>query len=168
MIIAHAPGGYLFSTWLLRNTPAVERRWALRWGVAGSIAPDLDMLWFHLADHGQRNHHLYWSHWPVTWLLLILGMYLLRGRTRWARCGWLFAANGMLHMVLDSVVGRIWWLAPWVDRPFSLATVHPWFQPWWLNFLAHPSFGLELLICAAAGLVWYRNRSAKTFVPQES
>ena len=158
MIVAHAPGGYLLTTWLLRKLPAVDRRRALRWGLAGSVAPDLDMLRFHLIDHRQQNHHLYWTHWPVTWLLLILAMQLLRRRTRWADYGWLFAVNGMLHMVLDTVVGRIWWLAPWVDRPFYLATVHPLHRPWWLNFLLHPSFGLELLICAAAGWVWHRSR----------
>jgi hypothetical protein len=29
----------------------------------------------------------------------------------------------LLHLVLDSIVGDIWWLAPFVDRRYSLFTV---------------------------------------------
>ncbi len=167
MIVAHAPGGFLLTTWLLRTTPVASRRRALWWGIAGSVAPDLDWLWLLQAAH-PRNHHTYWTHWPVTWLLLILTMQLLRRRWSWATYGWLFALNGMLHMLLDTVAGRIWWFSPWVDHAYSLFTVRPMLTPWWVNFLVHPTFGLELLICAAAGWVWYRNRRTAQVLTLES
>lgn len=59
--------------------------------------------------------------------------------------------------VLDSVVGDIWWFAPFVDRPFALFTVPALYKPWWLNFFLHWSFALELAICAWA-LATYRRR----------
>ena len=61
----------------------------------------------------------------------------------------IFSVGGLLHMLLDSVVGDIWWLAPIVDQPYALFTVPARFQPWWLNFVLHWSFVIELLI-----IVW--------------
>lgn len=58
----------------------------------------------------------------------------------------LSAANGLLHMLLDFIAGNIYWLAPWVNKPFSLFTVFRLYEPWWLNFLLHRSFVLEIAI----------------------
>lgn len=54
----------------------------------------------------------------------------------------LSAANGLLHMLRDT----IYWLAPWVNKPFSLCTVSRLYEPWRLNFLLHRSFILEIAI----------------------
>jgi len=54
-----------------------------------------------------------------------------------------FCLNGFVHLLLDSVVGDIWWLALFVDRPVALATVTARHQPWWLNFALHWSFAPE-------------------------
>jgi inner membrane protein len=67
----------------------------------------------------------------------------------------------MVHLCLDSIVGDIWWLAPFVDRPFSLFTVPALYQPWWLNFLLHWSFGLELGLVVWAVFVWQRGRDSR-------
>ena len=55
-------------------------------------------------------------------------------------------------MVQDSVVGDIWWFAPFIDRSFALYT------PWWLNFVLHWSFALELAICAIAVITFRRRQ----------
>jgi inner membrane protein len=68
----------------------------------------------------------------------------------------IFSAGGLLHMVLDSVVGDIWWFAPFIDRPFALFTVPALYTPWWLNFLLHWSFALELAICVGAVITFRR------------
>jgi hypothetical protein len=63
----------------------------------------------------------------------------------------------VLHVILDSLVGDIWWLAPFVDRSYALFTVPAVRSPWWMNFLLHWSFAVELAICFWALLV-YRKR----------
>jgi len=59
-------------------------------------------------------------------------------------------------MVLDSIVGDIWWFAPFVDQRFSLFTVPALYKPWWLNFILHWSFALELAVVGSAVYLWRR------------
>ncbi|PZU52841.1 MAG: hydrolase [Thauera sp.] len=162
MFIAHAPSGYLLATHFVERARSLPVRTgvAVTAGVIGGLAPDFDMLWFHLVDARQTHHHKYISHWPVLWLsLLLLALLWRHARPSSASAIVLgvFAAGGLLHMVLDSVVGDIWWFAPFVDRPFALFTVPALYKPWWLNFFLHWSFALELAICAWA-LATYRRR----------
>lgn len=57
-------------------------------------------------------------------------------------------------MSLDSIVGDVWWFAPLLDRPFALFTVPALYQPWWLNFILHWSFGLEISLWIWALLIF--------------
>ncbi|MBB4820094.1 inner membrane protein [Pseudomonas alcaligenes] len=168
MIVAHLPTGYLIGALLERRfRPAAcsPRLW-LAVALLGAFAPDLDMLYFHLVDGRQHHHHSYWSHWPVVWfgaLALALAWQRLAQQTWVPMLLVLFTLNGCVHLLLDSVVGDIWWLAPWVDQAFSLATVTPRYQPWWLNFILHGSFLLELsLLGAALWLARLRRRGGST------
>lgn len=164
MIVAHLPTGYLIGALLerhLRPAACSSRLW-LAVALLGAFAPDLDMLYFHLVDGRQHHHHSYWSHWPVVWfgaLALALAWRQLARRALAPVLLVLFTLNGCVHLMLDSVVGDIWWLAPWVDQPFALASVTPRYQPWWLNFILHWSFLLELaLLGAALWLARHRRR----------
>ena len=165
MIIGHAPGAYIAST-LLHGRLFADRMSAKAFilaGVFGGIAPDLDMLYFHLVDQRQHHHHSYFSHWPLVWLgLLLLSLLLLRLRrnSRVAPLAVAFSMMGMLHMLLDSIVGDIWWFAPFVDQPYALFSVPALYKPWWLNFLLHWSFALELALWAWAGLLYRARRKA--------
>jgi inner membrane protein len=60
-------------------------------------------------------------------------------------------------MVLDSIVGDIAWLAPFSDERFALFEVPAIFKPWWLNFVLHWSFALELVLVASAVYCWRRD-----------
>ena len=165
MIIGHAPGAYIAST-LLHGRLFADRKSARAFilaGVIGGIAPDLDMLYFPLVDQRQHHHHSYFSHWPLVWLgLLSLSLLLLRPRpnSRTAPLAVAFAMMGMLHMLLDSIVGDIWWFAPFVDQPYALFSVPALYKPWWLNFLLHWSFALELALWVWAGLLYRARRKA--------
>ena len=165
MIIGHAPGAYIAST-LLHGRLFADRMSAKAFilaGVFGGIAPDLDMLYFHLVDQRQHHHHSYFSHWPLVWLgLLLLSLLLLRLRrnSRVAPLAVAFSMMGMLHMLLDSIVGDIWWFAPFVDQPYALFSVPALYKPWWLNFLLHWSFALELALWVWAGLLYRARRKA--------
>lgn len=147
-MIAHLPAGYLV-TRLLPPAP-----WRMTAGLLGSVAPDLDMLWW-LATGGHTHHHAYVTHFPSVWLLGLLGSALAR-----SPMGLAFTLNGLVHMALDTVVGDIAWLAPLDHRRMSLMVVTDRYDPWWLNFVLHGSFALELALVAAALWAWRRDRYA--------
>jgi len=127
--------------------------------IMGALAPDLDLLYFYLVDLGRTHHHRYPTHWPLLWLSLaaVGALWMRLGRVRRPALLWtVFCLGGVLHVLLDTWVGDIWWLAPFVDRPFSLFTVPARYQPWWLNFVLHWSFAAEIAICACAAIVMLR------------
>ena len=70
----------------------------------------------------------------------------------------LTAVNGCVHICLDSIVGDIYWLLPWHDSAYSLFTVTARFRPWWLNFILHWTFLLELGLWLWAGILYNRTR----------
>ncbi|MEH6490926.1 metal-dependent hydrolase [Halopseudomonas sp.] len=159
MFIGHLPAGYVATRLLFRRfaRTGVTARYFMLAGMFGAIAPDLDMFYFYLIDNRQHHHHTYWPHFPVIWfsLLLVTSLWfgLARDRSR-AALGVIFALNGCLHMLLDSIVGDVWWLAPWIDQPFVLFTVQAVYTPWWLNFFLHWTFALELVVVAWAIYLW--------------
>lgn len=160
MFMAHAPVGYITSRLLARycaDTPA-QYRWFIACGMLGAIAPDFDWFWYLYVDHRQVDHHAYFTHLPITWLSALLLSSV------WANCdkarGMLalsFCLGGLMHMVLDTLVGGIHWFAPFDHRTVV------WFQPspdflalWWFYFLFHWSFKLELFLTALAFLYWLK------------
>ncbi|WP_028444793.1 metal-dependent hydrolase [Chitinimonas koreensis] len=163
MFVAHLPSGYLLSTQLLNRlrNPAVPTGIIVAAGMLGAVAPDFDLLYFYLVDQRQTHHHQYFSHWPLCWIALTL---IAAAALRWSRHALpllAFDLGGLLHMALDTLVGDIWWFAPLLDRPFALFSVPALYQPWWLNFILHWSFAVELAICAWAWWV-YHARSRPT------
>jgi len=163
MFIAHIPSGYIFSSILverIRNLPASASAVVVS-GVIGALAPDLDMAYFYLIDHHQTHHHRYFSHWPIIWLILLIAsavwLLLSRASKRAFLC-LVFCLGCLLHLGLDSFVGDIWWLAPIVNRPYAMFVVPALFRPWWVNFILHWSFAVELVICIWS-LIIYKRRS---------
>ena len=86
------------------------------------------------------------------------GVYAARGQESGAVLALIFSLNGFVHMLLDTVVGDIWWFAPFVDKPFALFSVASVYKPWWLNFILHWTILLEIAICLWAFLLWRRKR----------
>jgi len=163
MLIGHLPAGYIFSKLLSGKLAGrgIETRHIIPAGMLGSIAPDLDMFYFFLVDNRQHHHHTYWSHYPIVWLTLLL-LFAIRlrfaGNKGFALPGLLFSASGFMHLMLDSIVGKIWWLAPFVDRPFSIYQVAATYRPWWINFVVDWSFLMEMALVAwAAALCLWSN-----------
>jgi len=161
MIIGHLPSGYVLSK-LLANKLArsgIKPKQVVAAGVVGAISPDLDMFYFHLVDNRQHHHHSYWSHYPVLWfaMLVVASVWYCLAREKGkAMFALVFFSAGFMHLLLDSIVGDIWWFAPFIDKPYALFTVPALYQPWWLNFILHWSFVLELLLTFWAMLLWKR------------
>lgn len=166
MIIAHLPAGFICARLLAGRwqIPVHQHRSFLFASLAGAIAPDLDMFYFHLVDHRRHHHHTYFTHFPVVWLsLLIISLiwWRLDRQRSHAMLATVFSLNGMIHMLLDTMAGDIWWFAPWLDQPFALTKVLPVYQPWWLNFLLHWSFAIELLLVSWSIYLWKNTNLSK-------
>lgn len=142
-----------------RVPPHVSGRSFVAAGMLGAVAPDLDIFYFYFVDDRQHHHHLYFPHLPVVWLALVAvsTIWLLGRRNATSLLAFVFSLNGLIHMLLDTVAGEIWWLGPWVDVPFALVTVPARYQPWWLNFVLHWTFLLEILVLLLAAYVWHRS-----------
>ena len=159
MFIAHLPIGYLASRLIYPRlrSPEIERKGFLIAGMAGAIAPDLDMFYFYLIDHRQHHHHSYWTHYPIVWMCLLLLSPSLSFLGKWKALAvimMIFSLNGLIHMLLDSVAGIIYWFAPISHKAYGLVTVQALYTPWWLNFILHWSFLIEMAIFTWAMLVW--------------
>lgn len=165
MFIGHLPAGYLITCRCIQRLSLSERatRAFMLAGLTGAIAPDFDLIWCYLVDHGQRHHHLYPTHWPLIWFAALLLLLLWAGYAKNKRPALLcvvFCINGIAHLLLDTLVGDIGWLMPFDSRLFALAHVPARYHPWWLNFFLHWSFMLEMALVVAAIGLWRRRRKA--------
>ena len=161
MLVAHAPVGYLVGS-------SVRIRGAVAASIAGALAPDVDVLpSFVLAVH----HHAWPTHWPVAWALVGAGLapLLVTPKTRPAAVlALLFVGNALLHLVCDSLVGDVRWLAPWSQHAFAVVHLKRVLDPWWLNFVLHPSFLVELALVAAAAYRYGSRPASRTWVSSAS
>lgn len=169
MFIAHAPAGYIMATSLVKRAKNVSASAiaVIAVGVFGAIAPDVDILYFYLIDNRQTHHHKYITHLPIFWLAMlvisIVWLYLYKNK----KSPFLiltFSLGGLLHVILDSLTGGIRWFAPFIDKSYPLVVIPAAFKPWWLSFILHWTFVIELSICILA-LFIYRQRSNKSIRP---
>ena len=61
--------------------------------------------------------------------------------------------NLALHFALDSIVGGISWLYPFIDYDLSLFTVPATHDFWVWSFVFHWTFLLEIAVIVAAGIL---------------
>jgi len=131
MFIAHLPAGYLWTCWFLRRRFVADVPSSWYWklmalGLVGSLLPDLDVFYFYFIDLRQRLHHGYWTHIPLYWFLLFMlslmaALILKKLGLRSAMVVLFF--NVCLHLVLDTIVGKMRWLAPFSSRDFVMFDV---------------------------------------------
>ena len=170
MFLAHLPAGYLCGIQLRDRFPGsgLSAKAIMLTALAGGLAPDLDLFYFYLIDQRQTHHHLYWPHFPLLWAALAA---LAMGWYRWVRpqaaaaLACVFSVSALVHTALDTVVGDIHWLAPFLYGPLSLFTVPARYQPWWLNFLLHWTIVFEFAVVLAAVFVFYERRLKLRSVP---
>ncbi len=133
MHFAHLPAGYVTSKLFLKKFEKrkVTAKAFIRWGMFGAIAPDLDFIYY-LIDHGRQHHHQYYTHFPVVWVVLLLLSLLALlfdfNRGQATALAFIFAFNGLIHTLLDTIVGYVLIFAPFadMDEPFTLAHYFPW------------------------------------------
>ncbi|MGP0171638.1 metal-dependent hydrolase [Pseudomonas sp. NCHU5208] len=159
MFIGHLPAGYISAKLLLKRfaNTGISARLFIFFGVLGGLAPDFDMFYFYFVDNRQSHHHTYWPHYPLLWLGLLAvscAWFKFAANRSGAALMLIFSIGGFIHMLLDSIVGDIWWFAPFIDKPYAMFTVEAVYKPWWLNFILHWSFLLEILVLAWACYLW--------------
>ena len=159
MIIGHIPSGYIFSK-LLGNKLAgkgIDLRAPFLTGITGAVAPDIDWLYYFFIDNEKHLHHTYWTHYPIVWaglLLLFSVWYRYIPNNPSVLAGIIFSAAGLMHIILDSIVGDILWFAPFTNESFALFSVPELYKPWWLNYVLHWTFSLVLLLTFWAIFLW--------------
>lgn len=156
MFVAHMPAGYLMGTAMARRWPQAMTTTAWAALLVGSVAPDIDWLYFYSFSDRSFNHHIYPPHLPIVWFIswAVLALSLWRAPRRWQIAWTMFCMGWLLHLMLDTVAGKIWWLWPWVTTPYVLIEVPRRFASPWLNFLTHPSILIELAITTWALRKW--------------
>jgi inner membrane protein len=93
------------------------------WGITGAIIPDVDYLYQNIFDYQNFDHHYYFSHFPVFWTILLvysIFMLVLHKKSQTAVLAFMFSLNGFIHMILDSLEGWIFWLAPLSYKGYSV------------------------------------------------
>lgn len=167
MFIGHLPAGYLATTLLLdrADPPAATRRRLLIVGLIASVLPDLDLLWFYTVGQRRQVHHAYLPHLPLACAAFFAAVALLLWIARARRDAWLAwavaAINVLLHLVLDTTAGGIRWLWPFSHTEWAMSHVPARHDPWFLNFVLHWTFALEVLLVVAA-LVLLRRRMRRS------
>ncbi len=155
MILGHLPAGYLVSRLAFSRfgSGSAALRWYLVCGMLGAIAPDTDLIYATLFAREYRHHHTYWTHLPIVWISLLLfsmGLRSLGRRHGFSSCLFIFSLNGLVHMVLDTIAGEIWWFAPFIDESFSFFSGYGGFERWWMNILFSWPFAIEMVIVTSA------------------
>jgi len=152
VIVGHLPAGYLAACALER--PFDNDR-VVFWSVlAGSVAPDLDMFRFVFVDGGQVHHHTYLTHDPTLWIGVLALGFVLTSRVLIG-----IGIGGVLHMLLDTVVGAISWGYGRLSFAGPLVNVPATQEHWVLSFVLHWTFAIELTLCAAAVYVALKRRA---------
>ncbi len=155
MFIAHLPASYIITRILQDKFNNHKYLWI---GLMGSVVPDLDLLYFYLVSKRKVAHHEYWSHFPSFWLaiaMLTFSLIKIFKKNYWQFPVILFFVGIFSHLVLDSIAAPIHWLAPFSGQDFQLINVPAVYNWWVLNFVLHWTFLLELLICFAAGYLFF-------------
>ncbi len=168
MLIAHAPAGYLLTRILSRTlfSDSVQPqrdnklyRLLMFAGIIGAVFPDFDFFYNIFIDSDHTPHHAYLTHLPIFWLALWAVLFAV-GRRRFDRrftvTATIFCGCAMLHLVLDTLTGVIYWLAPFSHagvNVFKVADVHIW---WVRNYTDHWTFIVEIIIIAVAMIQFLR------------
>ena len=158
MHFAHLPAGYITSKLLFKyfEPRKLSYNRFIFWGMFGSIAPDIDLIYYYFSGNPHLDHHTYFTHFPVFWIaLLLISLVWLESnsyRSQAPSLAFIFILGGFIHIILDIIAGYLWWFAPFVDEAYSLEN----YAPQGLLKIPHWELGLELGIILWALSLWLK------------
>ena len=144
MFIAHLPAGYILTKTLQKKFDTSKY---LFLGLLGSVIIDFDILYFYLIDNRQNLHHGYWIHIPFYWMIfavVTILLFLILRKKDYVIASIIFFSNIFLHLLLDTIVGKIQWLYPLTDKGYYLFDVPAVYDFWVWNFVLHWTFLIEV------------------------
>lgn len=168
MLLAHAPAGYLLGRVLSRSlfkgtaSPGREGKFHRLLVIAamlGGIFPDFDFIYHLTIDSSRTPHHSYFTHIPAFWLALWLMLFAvgrLRNNRPFSAIASTFCLGALLHLVLDTLTGTVYWFYPLSARGVTIFKVAD-SNLWWVEkFTHHWTFIIEIVIVGAAAAVFLR------------
>lgn len=164
MFIAHLPSGYILAKLLEKKFKQnlLSKKVFFIIVMIGAVFPDIDLIYFYLFDNRSVHHHKYFLHWFSFWIPIFLMSYFYFKRSiyshKFALMVMLFSGAALLHIGLDTFVGDVWLFAPFIDQPYVFFEVTSRYQPWWLNFILHWSFLVELILCLIALWIYWKDQ----------
>lgn len=161
MFVAHLPAAYLFGKARAKLNKA-EATTIVVWTSLGGILPDFDMLYFHLIDNQNTHHRHYASHWPLTWVsVILLSLLITPIHQRLGLITRSLGIGGLLHMLLDTIAAPVLWLAPFSQTKIELITIPAVYDNYIWSFILHWTFALEIIICIVAAVVFTKTYQFK-------
>ncbi len=162
MTFAHLPAGYITCRLLFRRFEHRLKSYEtyLFWGMFASIFPDFDYFYMRMFDPETHNHHAYFTHFPLFWIVLLILSYLwlhVDHRRQAPVSFLLFSLGGFIHMVLDTIPYKLRWLAPFSQEPYGLDRLFG-FEEGVLGYNPPLQYTLEVLICCWAFWLLHTSR----------
>ena len=165
MFIAHLPAGYISTKYIINKSQSIElplkdTKLYIVVGLIAAMLPDFDMLYFYLIDNRQHLHHGYATHLPIFWAVPIAIWALLSvifKNQKSLLLSLIVGVNVILHLFLDTFVGKVRWLYPLSNMDFYFFDVPAKYNWWVWNFVLHWTFLFELAILTTAGFILYRS-----------
>lgn len=159
MTFAHIPAGYITCRLLAEACgPRIRSEKAyLSWGLFGAVAPDLDYLYLAVTGNLQVNHHLCFTHFLLVWVALFMAssVWMYRDRTgQPPLSAFMFSLGGLVHIFLDTISGRVFWLAPFSYETFSGDNLLFSIATEFAQTHRHWGYGVELLIIIWAAILF--------------
>lgn len=170
MFIAHPAAGYLLTSFLIAKRKSsfnYARNKVMIAGIIASVFPDIDLVYFYIVDHQKFLHHGYWTHIPLFWFTIFCLWFLIAialRKNNFLEIELIVSSNVMLHLLLDTIVGKIRWLSPFSHRDIFFVEVPSRYDLWVLNFVVHWTFLLEIAIVLCGICLFLSNLRKKMTV----
>jgi hypothetical protein len=168
MIIAHGPAGYLltklFTSTLFHNSinplhDSKRYNLLILAGIIGGIMPDFDFVYHIFIDSDRTPHHSYITHMPFFWICM-MSLMVITGRLLkkpfFSAVSITMCSAALLHLILDTLTGEIYWLYPFSLHPFNVFAVHGTYIWWVHNYMYHWTFLIEVSTVTIAMVVFLR------------
>jgi inner membrane protein len=163
---AHLPAGYITCRLLYSTFEKRIHAYStyLFWGLFGAVAPDLDRFLQVMSDSSDETlKHDYFTHYPLFWLLLcmISYMWLSSSNNQNPVSAFMFSLGGFIHTILDTVIGRISWFAPFSQEKYGIVSLVRHYDPSMLPDFWNFGYLLDFLIILWAFTLWSKSRKGK-------
>jgi membrane-bound metal-dependent hydrolase YbcI (DUF457 family) len=135
------------------------------WGMLFGFIPDLDEFWFFFKTKGflvspksDQHHRKFFTHTPVTWLVLGGLVYWLAPNEYWKLVGVILVLGTWSHFFLDSIEYGIMWLWPFKNELYAFKNKGSKLAIEEKNFFKHSILFLKISSTSISELIFELSR----------